>query len=205
MSKIKILIVEDEVLIAKDIAIILEGIDYAVSGIAYDGTSALEQIRSNSPDLVLLDIQLGSEPDGIQIAHIIQKEFDIPFIFLTSYATEMILEKAKRTNPMGYIVKPFTEKDLFSAIKIGLYNYSQLVHPVRYDLDRFNKKIPTPLSSREFELLCDIYEGKSNQQLVSEHFISINTVKTHIRHLFEKLNVQSRTEAIVKLRDLLKG
>jgi len=205
MSKIRVLIVEDEVLIAKDIAIILEGIDYAVSGIAYDGTSALEQIRTNTPDLALLDIQLGSEPDGIQIAQIIQKEFDIPFIFLTSYATEMILEKAKRTNPMGYIVKPFTEKDLFSTIKIGLYNYSKMVHPVRYDLDRFNKKIPTPLSSREFELLCDIYEGKSNQQLVSEHFISINTVKTHIRHLFEKLNVQSRTEAIVKLRDLLKS
>ena len=205
MSKIRVLIVEDEVLIAKDIAIILEGIDYAVSGIAYDGTTALEQIRINTPDLALLDIQLGSEPDGIQIAQIIQKEFDIPFIFLTSYATEMILEKAKRTNPMGYIVKPFTEKDLFSTIKIGLYNYSKMVHPVRYDLDRFNKKIPTPLSSREFELLCDIYEGKSNQQLVSEHFISINTVKTHIRHLFEKLNVQSRTEAIVKLRDLLKS
>ena len=205
MSKIRVLIVEDEVLIAKDIAIILEGIDYAVSGIAYDGTSALEQIRTNTPDLALLDIQLGSEPDGIQIAQIIQKEFDIPFIFLTSYATEMILEKAKRTNPMGYIVKPFTEKDLFSTIKIGLYNYSQLVHPVRYDLERFNKKIPTPLSAREFELLCNIYEGKSNQQLVSEHFISINTVKTHIRHLFEKLNVQSRTEAIVKLRDLLKS
>ena len=203
MSRINILIVEDEVLIANDLAKTLEGIDYAVSGIAYDGPSALRQIRTHPPDLVLLDINLGSQPDGLQIAEHLQEEFRIPFIFLTSYATEMILDKAKRTRPVGYIVKPFTEKDLFAAIEIGLHNYSLFAHAVRFDFAALNKQLPTPLSLREFEIVQDLYEGKSNQQLAEKYFISINTVKTHIRHIFEKLQVQSRTEALVMLRNLL--
>lgn len=205
MSRIKILIVEDEVLIAKDIAKTLEGIDYVVSGIAYDGNSAFEQLRTHLPDLVLLDINLGSQPDGIQVATHLQEHYQIPFIYLTSYATEMIIDRAKRTRPMGYLVKPFREKDLFSAIEIGLHNHAQFVYPLMFDLGRLNKKIHTPLSSREFEITCDLYEGRSNQQLAQKYFISINTVKTHIRHIFEKLGVQSRTEAIVLLRSLLKN
>lgn len=204
MSQIKILIVEDEVLIAMDIAKILEGIDYDVSAIVYDGNAALHELQHRLPDLVLLDINLGRQPDGIAVATYIQEHLDIPFIFLTSYATEMIVDKAKRTKPMGYIIKPFSEKDLFSAIEIALYNYAQLVYPLKFDLERINKKLPNPLSNREFEIIHDIYEGKTNQQLASKHFISINTVKTHIRHIYEKLNVDSRSDAIILLRDLLK-
>ncbi len=205
MSRIKVLIVEDEVLIAKDIAKTLEGIDYVVSGIAFDGSSALDQLKTNLPDLVLLDINLGSQPDGIQIATLIQEEYHIPFIFLTSYATGMIIDRAKRTRPMGYLVKPFREKDLFSAIEIGLHNYAQLVHPIQFEIERLNKKLDTSLSVREFEITCDLYEGKTNQQLASKYFITMNTVKTHIRHIFDKLGVQSRTEAIVLLRGLLRS
>jgi DNA-binding NarL/FixJ family response regulator len=205
MSRIKILIVEDEVLIAQDIARTLEGIDYVVSDIAYDGNTAMTCLQKNPPDIALLDINLGSEPSGIQVAQHIQDEYDLPFIYLTSYASEMIVDKAKRTRPMGYIVKPFKERDLFSAIEIGLYNYAQMVNPLGFDLERLNMKLTIPLSSREFEILCDIYEGKTNQQLVNKHFISMNTVKTHIRHLFNKMNVQSRTAAIVSMRNLLKS
>ena len=121
MSRIKILIVEDEVLIAKDIATTLEGIDYEVSAIAYDGHAAVDALNNNTPDLALLDINLGSSPDGIQLSQLIREQFDLPVIFLTSYATESILDKAKRTRPMGYIVKPFRKKDLFTAIEIGLF------------------------------------------------------------------------------------
>lgn len=204
MSVINILIVEDEVLIARDIARILEGIDYEVMDIVHDGDQAIQILSNRVPDLALLDINLGSKPDGIDVAQFIHEHLDIPFIFLTSYATELIVDKAKRTRPMGYIVKPFSEKDLFTAIEIALYNYAQLVYPVKFDFDRINKRLDNPLSAKEFEILCDIYEGKTNQQLTTRHFISINTVKTHIRHIYDKLNVESRTDAIVKLRHLLK-
>jgi DNA-binding NarL/FixJ family response regulator len=204
MSVINILIVEDEVLIAHDIARTLEGIDYEVMDIAHDGDQAIQILSNRAPDLVILDINLGSKPDGIDVAQFIHEQLDIPFIFLTSYATELIVDKAKRTRPMGYIVKPFSEKDLFTAIEIALYNYAQLVYPVKFDFDRINKRLGNPLSAKEFEILCDIYEGKTNQQLTNRHFISINTVKTHIRHIYDKLNVESRTDAIVKLRHLLK-
>ena len=204
MSQIQILIVEDEVIIAKDIARILEGIDYGVSAIALDGTTALEELQAHPPDLALLDINLGGEPDGITVASFIQENLDIPFIYLTSYATELIIDRAKRTRPMGYIIKPFSEKDLFSAIEIGLYNYSQLVYPLKFDFERINKRLSTPLSMKEYEITCDIYEGKTNQQLAMKHFISMNTIKTHIRHIYEKLNVDSRSQAIVLLRNILK-
>jgi CheY-like chemotaxis protein len=106
----RILIVEDEVLIANDLARTLEGMDYAVSAIAYDGNAALKEIATNAPDLVLLDINLGSQPDGIRIAEELQKTHQIPFIFLTSYATEMILDKAKKTQPVGYVVNLLPKK-----------------------------------------------------------------------------------------------
>ena len=205
MSNIKVLVVEDEVLIARDLAQILEGIDYEVVGIAHDGETALAMLKKHTPDIAILDINLGSQPDGVDVATYISAHLDIPFIFLTSYANEMIIDKAKRTRPMGYIVKPFSDKDLFSAIEIGLYNYAQLVHPLRFDLERINKRLPTPLSAKEFEILRDIYEGRTNQQLTARHFISMNTVKTHIRHIYDKLNAESRSEAIVVLRNLLQA
>jgi DNA-binding NarL/FixJ family response regulator len=202
MSHIRILIVEDEPLIAMSTSAMLEGIDYEVSAIAYDSDGALEQLRSDPPDLALLDVNLKSKLDGIQIAEIIRDQHDLPFIFLTSYASESIVERAKLTRPMGYIVKPFDERDLFTAIEIALYNYAQFVHPLKLDMERLNKKLTSPLTPREFEIIKDIYEGKTNQQLAKRHFISINTVKTHVKHLFEKLDVASRAEALVMLRNI---
>lgn len=118
MSKIKVFIVEDEVLIAKDIAQTLEGIDYEVTAIAYDSHSALEELQRTLPDIVLLDIHLQGPTDGITVAEYIRQHYDLPFIFLTSYASEMIIDKAKRTSPMGYIVKPFSEKTSFRRSKL---------------------------------------------------------------------------------------
>jgi ATP/maltotriose-dependent transcriptional regulator MalT len=115
----------------------------------------------------------------------------------------MVIDRAKRTQPMGYLVKPLKDQNLFTAINIGIHKYHQLIHPIRFDMDRLNKKLDTPLSSREFEITCDLYDGVTNQQLANKYFISMNTVKTHIRHIFDKLGVQSRTEALVLLRSIL--
>ena len=119
----KILIVEDELIIATDLGDILESLGYEVCGDAISAREALELINEQSPDLVLLDIQIKGGMDGIELAGIIRSEFRIPFIFLTSHADASTLQRAKEVKPYGYIVKPFQEKNIRAAIEIALGNF----------------------------------------------------------------------------------
>lgn len=205
MNQIKILIVEDDIFICQDIREHLENMDYQVSGVAYNAQGAYGQLVENTPDLVLLDINLGEGQDGIDIAQQIRKKHQIPFIFLTSYASKSVLERAKPTRPAGYIVKPFDEKDLFAAVEIALYNHAQKWQPNSWNTQRINQLCRTDFTSREVELLQDIFEGKTNKQLCKKHFISLNTVKTHVKRIYDKLGVHSRSEAMATLRNRLGG
>jgi len=119
--KPKILIVEDEPIIASDIEMSLEEIGYEVVGIEEDAESALKHIENNKPDLVLLDINLDGDMDGIILAEEINLHFNIPFVFLTSNTDNLTINRVKRTKPAGFIVKPFTDKDLQSNIEIALF------------------------------------------------------------------------------------
>ncbi|WP_064197636.1 MULTISPECIES: response regulator transcription factor [Emticicia] len=203
MSEIRILIIEDDPIIAADIADYLNNVDYRVSGIAYNPTQAYEQLKTNLPDLILLDINLSSEQNGIDIATFIHQNHAIPFIFLTSYSTRDVLNKAKITEPSGYIVKPFDEEDLFATIEIALYNFAQKQKYTRplLDFSRINKSIVNPLSDREFEVLQQIFEGKTNQQMADALFVSVSTIKTHISNIFFKFEVNSRTSLMAKVRN----
>ncbi len=120
MSEIKVLIVEDEPLIAEDIGEYLTNIDYAVDAIVHNKEDAIEFLKTNLPDIALLDINLGGNMDGFTIAEYINKKCNFPFLYLTSYANKSIVEQAKYTRPMGFIVKPFDEADLYSSIEIAL-------------------------------------------------------------------------------------
>lgn len=200
MSGIRVLVVEDEPLIAEDIRETLDNIDFEVSGVAYDSDAALLELAENTPDIVLLDVNLGSELDGIDIAAIINKKYQIPFIYLTSYADRATVDRAKHTRPMGYIVKPFDERDLFTTLEIALHNFSQAQPKIELDLEVLNAKLLGKLTQKEFEILTSIFEGKTNRQMAEEHFISLNTIKTHVKNLYDKLDVHTRTQAIAKLR-----
>ena len=125
MATIRVLIVEDEPLIAEDIREYLTNADYSVSAVAHDKAQALRALDAQTPDIALLDINLGGNMDGLEIANIINEKYYAPFIFLTSYSHQTILDQAKVTRPMGYILKPFNERDLYSSIEIALYNFSQ--------------------------------------------------------------------------------
>jgi DNA-binding NarL/FixJ family response regulator len=203
MSTIRVLIVEDEPLIAEDIRDCLTNVDYSVVAVAHNMEQAVAALRKEIPDLALLDINLGKNMDGLEIAKVINEEFFIPFIFLTSYSNRPVIEKAKVTRPMGYIMKPFNERDLYSSIEIALYNFSQGSRPRHFNVETLNQNLESPLTEREFEILKDIYEGNTNKQLASKHFVSINTIKTHIQNIYDKLDVHSRSEAIAKLRSML--
>ncbi len=205
MIEIKVLIVEDDPLIAIDIEQILNNLNFRVSGTAYNPEDALLSLKNNTPDIVLLDVNLDSDKDGIHIAEIINEKYQLPFIYLTAHADKTTLERAKKTKPAGYIIKPFDERDLLAGIEIGLYNYSQLKLAQRpqLQLQNVNKNLKHPLSEREFEVLVSIYEGKTNEQMANEQFVSINTIKTHISNIYFKLDVSSRTSAIAKVISFL--
>ena len=200
MNRIKILVVEDDVFIAQDISEHLTQLDYWVTAVAYNAGEAYEELEKELPDLVLLDINLGQGEDGISIAHRLQNQYELPFIYLTSYSSRSVLDRAKATHPMGYIVKPFNEQDLFASIEIALYNYAQRWQPASWKPETINRKLALEFTPKEVEVLQDIFEGKTNRQLSDKHHISMNTVKTHVKRIYEKLEVHARSEAMAKLR-----
>ncbi len=121
MDKAHILIIEDERIVAQDIQYCLKARGYHVDGIASSGEEAIEKAKLSCPDLALMDIGLKGEMDGIEAAEVLRREFGIPVIYLTAYADEGTLERAKITSPFGYILKPFNERELSSTIEMALY------------------------------------------------------------------------------------
>lgn len=118
-----IFIVEDEAIVADDIKETLQSLGYTVAGTAKSGESALEKVAQTGPDLVLMDIHLASTMDGIETAGEIHTRYGIPVIFLTAYADSALIERAKITEPYGYILKPYDERGLHSAIEMALYKH----------------------------------------------------------------------------------
>ncbi len=125
MSKIKIGVVEDEVIIADSLCAILEQLGYDVLEPASSYTEGLELCKRDKPDLLLLDINLNGKKDGIDLAWKIKEEYDLPFIFLTANADAATVESAKQTDPPAYLVKPFNKDDLYSSIEICIHNFSK--------------------------------------------------------------------------------
>lgn len=119
----KILIVEDEGIVAKDIQNILKTLGYTVVGISSSSEDAIKKTEEMRPDLVLMDIVLDGNADGIETAKQIRNRFNIPIIYLTAFADEKTLQRAKITEPYGYILKPFQERELQITIEMGLYKH----------------------------------------------------------------------------------
>ncbi|MDQ7782124.1 MAG: sigma 54-interacting transcriptional regulator [Desulfomonilaceae bacterium] len=119
--KYRILIVEDEGMVAKGVEKTLQSLGYAVVGLAATGEDAVRKAGETRPDLVLMDIMLAGDMDGIEAARQIHAGYDIPVIYLSAYADRSVLERAKLTEPYGYLVKPLTERDLQSTIEMALY------------------------------------------------------------------------------------
>ncbi len=132
---LRILIVEDDLIIASDIEMILTEAGYKVVGIATNYDDAMTAIVSNRPDLILLDINLEGDADGVIVAEDINHKFHIPFIYLTSNTDPLTINRVKRTNPAGFIVKPFNEKDILTNIEIIAFNRENIIgKPVINDL-----------------------------------------------------------------------
>jgi DNA-binding NarL/FixJ family response regulator len=201
----KILIVEDEPLIAEGIALHLKHSAFVVAAIAYDPLEAKQLILSKTPDMAILDINLESDNDGIEVAEYINKTCPMPFIYLTSYSDKITMERAKATSPAGFIVKPFNKNTLLATLEIAVSNFSRQTnrHVPQLSMGKINKNLTDPLSDREFEILQLLYEGKNNQEICDKLFIAMNTVKRHVTNSYFKLDVKSRTEAITVIRNFM--
>lgn len=125
MSKTKVLVIEDESIVSKDIQHSLKRLGYIVCGAASTGEKAIVLAEVEKPDIVLMDIMLKGEMNGIEAAEIVRREYKIPVIFLTAYADGATLNKAKITEPYGYIIKPFKEIDLHTSIEMALYKHKK--------------------------------------------------------------------------------
>ncbi len=125
MSTVKILVVEDEMVIAENICLILGDLGYQVLEPAISFKESIDTIELEEPDLVLLDIQLAGKRDGVDLAEEINKRYQIPFIFLTSNSDSKTLQRVKNVKPSAFLVKPFKKEDIYISIELALHNYAE--------------------------------------------------------------------------------
>jgi DNA-binding LytR/AlgR family response regulator len=161
MAGTSVLVVEDEKIVSKDIQMSLKKLGYNVVGSADTGEKAIEEALSKQPDIVLMDIMLKGEMNGIQAATKIKEETNIPVVYLTAYADESTLAQAKVTEPHGYILKPFKEVDIHTTIEMAIYKHAK------------EKEV-----QKERDLLYSIAEGKEE---VDHIFVKSNSRLVKLR------------------------
>lgn len=127
MNQVRVLIVEDDALIAADLAALLGDLGYRVAGICSDAAMAMPSLLAHRPDLVLLDIHLGQGNDGVHVAERINTTAPTPFLFVTGHTDRATLERVKAVHPAGFIIKPFDEDDLRTQIEIALARHAAQV------------------------------------------------------------------------------
>ena len=161
MSKINVLVVEDESIVSKDIQHSLKKLGYNVVGASSTGEKAIELAGEERPDIILMDIMLKGDMNGIEAAERIKELYSIPIVFLTAYADESTLSKAKITEPYGYILKPFKEIDLHTTIEMAIYKHGKEQEVVK-----------------ERDLLYSLVENKEGSEFV---FVKSNSKLVKLR------------------------
>lgn len=198
---IKLLIVEDESIVALDIKHRAEALGYEVVGIAASGEEAIELAREKKPDIVLMDIILKSEMDGIEAAEIIKREHDIPVVYLTAYSDKETLERAKLTEPFGYLIKPFEDRELHSTIEVAIYKH-KMDSKLRISEERYRKLAE---SSPDLIILLDKKEEIMFLNDAFERVTRLPREKCYNRHvsILKKMGIISREE-FKKLMDIIR-
>ena len=181
MDKPRVLIVEDSGLIANRLRRRLQALGYQISAVVSSGTEAVQTAVEAHPDVVLMDIELSGEMDGVEAATQIRARCDIPVVYLTAHADRPVVERAKVTKPSGYIVKPFKDRDLFSSIEIALHKHEQETK-LRESEARYHAIVEdqvelvgrfTPDGTMTFanEALCR-HVGKTREEVIGSNYLS---------------------------------
>ncbi|MBW4520468.1 MAG: response regulator [Scytolyngbya sp. HA4215-MV1] len=201
MIPTKVLIAEDEILIAREIEDILRDLGYEVVAIVQDGEAALQKILETPPDVVLMDIVMPGTKDGIETANQIHKEFHIPVVYLTAHADTDTLERAKISEPFGYILKPFQASELNTTIQIALnrHRIEQLkLSNLRSNINAYlPHEINTPLCIilGSLNLLMNHYDTLSGTE-VSEMLKSTYTAATQLDKMCQNFLLHAEMETL---------
>ncbi|OHD12777.1 MAG: hypothetical protein A2Y41_07605 [Spirochaetes bacterium GWB1_36_13] len=191
MEKKKILIVEDERIVAKDLKRRLEIMNYTVSGTAVSGEEALIQFETSGPDLILMDIRIEGQMDGIETAQKILEKKYTPIIYLTAFSDHATLERAKKTGPFGYILKPFEERELQITIEMALYK-----HQMEKKLRESEEWFATTLSSIGDGVIATDEQGIVRfMNLIAEELTGwkLNKAKgQNLKEIFHIINEETR-------------
>ena len=175
-SKTRILLVDDEPDSCRLTALELEKLGYDVET-ASDGCRALDVARDSKPDLVLMDIVLEGEMDGVATAEKMRSRYNIPVVYLTGHADDNILARAKATEPFGYIVKPFDHRELKIAVEIALYKIQMenMLKSVANELEQSNRKLIHDLSERvKHQVVDDMTDLTESQHASAEDAVPNN-------------------------------
>ena len=200
MKKVKVGIVEDEMIIASVIQDCLEKLNYEVLEPVISFNDAIEMLYTEQPDMVLIDIRISGNKDGIELAEYIRENYSIPFIYLTANSDKETLTRAKKTNPNAYLLKPFTQSDLYTAIEIGLNNFemqktlnskvqTSIVIKDGYDLINISFSEIVFLSSADNYVKIFLKNGKS--------VLSRSTISEMISRLPQNLFCQISRSSII--------
>jgi diguanylate cyclase (GGDEF)-like protein len=176
---ISILLVEDEGVIARDLEDTLIRLGYRISGIASEGAEAIEMARELHPQLVVMDVSLRGEVDGIEAACAIQQDAPVPVIFLTGHTDPETLQRAVSTGPLGYLTKPFEETDLRCAIEVA-------IHKHRSDLARREREETLRRSAENLSLIDELTQLKNRRGFfeLGEQALKIARREQHTMALF---------------------
>lgn len=191
MQPARIMIVEDEVVVAMELRETIQSLGYQVTGIVGDGEDAVKKAGDLSPDLILMDIQLGGKVDGIEAVHRINERHHVPVVYLTAHSDDMTLHRAKHSAPFGYLLKPFSKAELRAAIEVALH---------RHERERIDRE--------SVMLFSQVIEFNGGAALAVDEEGTIR----HMNALAETLTGWDRTDAVGRplaevyvLRDTLTG
>lgn len=190
---IKILIVEDNVIIADDMQSMLEEIGYEIVDNVIVYEQAVEVLKSQQVDLVLIDIILASDKTGIDLGKHIRENYDIPFIFVTSNSDRATVENAKTVKPNGYLVKPFEQQDLYTSIEIALSNfiYGKQNGDKGFSNDDVNEDIPMSNSILKDSIFVKKQHLYYRIQFGDIQFIKADNVYLEVNTIDKKFLVRS--------------
>jgi PAS domain S-box-containing protein len=201
MSNTRILVVEDESIVAKDIQNTLIKLGYEVPATASSAASAYEKLEMIKPDLVFLDIKLKGEEDGIHIAEHIKEKYNIPVIFLTSYVDQTTLDRAKVTEPYGYIVKPFNESDLKTTVEMALFKFGR----DREVRDREQRLVNALAKVDESIIIIDVDGRISYLNEKAENLLGYGSNSAVGIDIFQLINIETEGSVGIKKDQLMES
>jgi DNA-binding NarL/FixJ family response regulator len=191
---VKVLIIEDDPIIADYLSQLLSAEGFNVLGIAHTGERALDKISSLHPDLCICDIHLGTGMSGIDVAEVLFSKYQIPYIFLTSFDDDKTIEEAERHSPYGYIVKPFQDRTLLATIKIAWSNYKKRQSAEVLSKADIEQKTDVILTPQEYEILTKLINGQSYKQIAEAQFLTTDSIKYHAGKIYKKFGISGRSE-----------